>query len=263
MKTALKVSLLLNLSLGGCLVFSLLAVRPAVAPSPSSAVATAPPAVVATVADAPPAPFRWSRLESDDYRVYVKNLRGVGCPEPVLRAIVTADVHAVYGRRGRALEQQLAAMADAAWSARPGDVGTEQALRAEMLAQPDAEAAEIAELLGLKPVPVAAAPSPPVLHKRPSPEDLPPAMPLVLQDIDLTPLGLNDDQKQAVADLRQNFLAEIGGANQDPDDPAYLARWQKAQPEVDGLLQAMLGGKIYTEYQMLADNQAAAEPAHH
>jgi len=185
-------------------------------------------------------------------------LRGVGCPEPVLRAIVTADVHGVYGRRGQALEQQLAAMADATWTARPAAVTTEQMLRAQMQALPDAEAAEIADLLGLPPPPAApVTPGPLVLRKRPSPEDLPPAMPLVLQDIDLTSLGLNNDQQQMVAGLRQNFLAEIGGTNQDPDDPAYLAHWQKAQPEADGLLQAMLGGKIYTEYQMLANHQAA------
>ena len=257
MKKILSLSILLNLGLGACLVWSWSAGRKNSSLPAPSAVTSLRTIAVERVTPAPASvePFRWSQLESADYRIYVKNLRGIGCPEAVLRAIVTADVHVIYEQRSRALEQQLEGLADASWSARLGDINAEPRLRMEMQALPDAEAAEVADLLGAKPVPTTPLVTGPiVLHKRLTPEDLPPAMPLVLQDTDLTPLGLNDDQKQTVADLRQNFLAEIGGTNQNPDDPAYLARWQKAQPEADQMLQAMLGGKIYTEYQMLMDN---------
>ncbi len=43
--------------------------------------------------------FRWSDLECSDYRTYMQNLRGVGCPEPTIFDIVTADVHALFQKQ--------------------------------------------------------------------------------------------------------------------------------------------------------------------
>ncbi|HYG22936.1 MAG TPA: hypothetical protein VEH04_09150 [Verrucomicrobiae bacterium] len=37
-------------------------------------------------------PFRWSSLESQDYRQYVSNLRAIHCPEETLRDIIVADL---------------------------------------------------------------------------------------------------------------------------------------------------------------------------
>ena len=60
---------------------------------------------------APPAPpaviyrtnqFRWSQLESTDYRQYIANLRAIGCPEATVRDIVITDVMRLYAaRRGK------------------------------------------------------------------------------------------------------------------------------------------------------------------
>ncbi len=47
--------------------------------------------------------FSWSELESDDYNIYIKNLRDIQCPEQTIRDIIIADVNALYARR-RALE---------------------------------------------------------------------------------------------------------------------------------------------------------------
>ncbi len=44
-------------------------------------------------------PFRWGQVESPDYREYVANLRAVGCPEPVIRDIVCADLRQLYAAR--------------------------------------------------------------------------------------------------------------------------------------------------------------------
>jgi hypothetical protein len=43
--------------------------------------------------------FHWSQLESADYRVYVRNLRTVGCPETTVRDIVIPDVNGVFYER--------------------------------------------------------------------------------------------------------------------------------------------------------------------
>ena len=77
-------------------------------------------------------------------------------------------------------------------------------------------------------------------------------VPLVMQNVDLSALNLSADQKQVIAGLRQDFLKQVGGTNQDPNDLAYQARWQKAQPEADNMLEAMMGNGIYTKYQLAA-----------
>ena len=261
MRVTLKISLLLNLVLLGALVWRLAQPGPPAAPVVSPLALPPPAAGGPAPVSAPrgePEPFRWSWLESDDYRVYVKNLRSVGCPEAALRAIVTADVHAVYARRSRALEEKLAALADAPWPAQLDGASREQALRTEMLALPGQEAAEIASLLGLNPPPdqtVAAAAPGSAGADSSAPDEHPVSLPLVFQPVDSAALNLDGDQQAVIDQLRQNFMTQIGGTNQDPADPAYLARWQKAQPAMDSMLRGLLGTEVFSKFQQAAENQ--------
>jgi hypothetical protein len=43
--------------------------------------------------------FHWSQLESTDYRQYIANLRGVGCPESTIKDIILTDVMRLYAQR--------------------------------------------------------------------------------------------------------------------------------------------------------------------
>jgi hypothetical protein len=43
--------------------------------------------------------FNWSQLESTDYRQYIANLRGVGCPENTIKDIILTDVMRLYAQR--------------------------------------------------------------------------------------------------------------------------------------------------------------------
>jgi hypothetical protein len=43
--------------------------------------------------------FRWSQLESADYREYIANLRAVGCPEVTIKDILLTDVMRLYAQR--------------------------------------------------------------------------------------------------------------------------------------------------------------------
>src|SRR5437867_3077810 len=61
----------------------------------------------------------------------------------------------------------------------------------------------------------------------------PVVMPLVFQQIDVSQLNLNNGQLQAIDDLQQRFLSEIGGLEQNSSDPAYRERWLKSQPQID------------------------------
>lgn len=200
-------------------------------------------------------PFRWSQLDSPDYHIYVKNLRAIGCPEPTVRAIVTGDVQVVYQIYGRQLEKKIAELeANPSWTNALATASQTEGMRNELQEIPDRETALIADLLGEAP-----AAEQPVRTRRQAP-NRPPVMPLVLQKVDLAALHLNSDQMQTIENIKQSFLAQIGGANQDPNDPAYLARWQQAQPEADGMLQGMLGTTVFENYQLAAENSSSPAP---
>src|SRR6266436_7828684 len=36
--------------------------------------------------------FRWTQLESEDYRTYIARLRSIGCPEQTIRDLIIADI---------------------------------------------------------------------------------------------------------------------------------------------------------------------------
>jgi hypothetical protein len=294
MKTALKISIILNLGLLGSLVFiwanqrragvmSALPVETRAGPPVQAIAASAPPVVRQTE----PAPFNWSQLESSDYRTYIKNLRDIGCPEATLRVIVTADMNVLYQKRSQELEQKLVDIDNSSWSVQFSSLNLQQALRAELQKLPGEEVAEIADLLGWQPavsqeVALNTVPSPPtgtaalsqegttpssqgatipssemdttsssqVSNRRNGSQNTHVLMPLVFQKVDPSVLKLDKQQIQAVNDLRQSFVDEIGGLNQNPQDPAYLQRWQTAQPENDNLMQGMLGIMAWETYQV-------------
>jgi len=74
----------------------------------------------------------------------------------------------------------------------------------------------------------------------------------VFQEVDLSQLNLNTDQLQAIEDLRQRFLDEIGGLNQDPKDAGYRERWDKSQQQIDDDLRGMIGVIAFQDYQIEA-----------
>ncbi len=106
----LTLSFGLNLLLAGAVVWAAKARPKSAAPSPRPrhnliqvvgrrhAAGEAP----STVAEIPSA-FCWHQIESADYRVYVQNLRAIGCPEATVRDILVADVNELFAGRVRDL----------------------------------------------------------------------------------------------------------------------------------------------------------------
>lgn len=43
--------------------------------------------------------FTWQEIESEDYPIYIANLRAIGCPESTIRDIIVAEVNALYDRK--------------------------------------------------------------------------------------------------------------------------------------------------------------------
>ncbi|MFO1498327.1 MAG: hypothetical protein U1G07_08050 [Verrucomicrobiota bacterium] len=52
------------------------------------------------------APFSWREVESEDYKQYIANLRGIGCPEQTIRDIILADINKLYAAREEPLKNK-------------------------------------------------------------------------------------------------------------------------------------------------------------
>jgi hypothetical protein len=171
-------------------------------------------------------PFRWNQIESPDYRVYVANLRAIGCPERTVRDIIHADVGSLFAaKRKEQLPGEQAVVGK--WSREE-----ESRLIASLLGDASEEAVRRVERF----TPAAA------------------VLPLVLRPVDVAALGLSDEQKAAIEELRDQFITDVGGVGQDPNDPAYGSRWQTAQPQSDIMLRGMIGGPAFMRYQLEADD---------
>ena len=250
MKTPLQISLVMNVVLAGGLFFIWME-------RPKTTAQTTPPVLSATrmmveregapvkpaMPRAEPAPFQWGLLYSKNYQDYVKNLRAIDCPEPTVRAIVTADVHSVYQIFANQLEQRISQFETASWASQLASASSEAALKNKLQKIPDEETAEIADLLGLKSTSATIAGIAPAASL---------TAPLVLQNLDLSGLKLSADQTQAIAGIRQDFLQETGGANPGSSSPTSQAVWHKAQAEADNKLEALLGYNTYARYQSVA-----------
>jgi hypothetical protein len=47
--------------------------------------------------------FSWRRIETPDYKLYIANLRAIGCPEETIRDIIVADVNKLFRSKRNAL----------------------------------------------------------------------------------------------------------------------------------------------------------------
>lgn len=82
-------------------------------------------------------------------------------------------------------------------------------------------------------------------------------LPLVFQPVDPGFLKITPDQQQIIDELQQGFLDEVGGAEQDPNDPRYRQRWEQLRPLFDQRMKTQLGQQFFINYQIAAGQQAA------
>ncbi len=240
MKTGLKISIGLNVILtiavtalwvgrekSQDLARNELAPMPTV--EPTNPLATLPASTIVTQVVAQTMPFRWSQIvSSNDYRIFVANLRAAGCPEQTVEEIVWGDVEQVFSTMRT--REGIDGSVPGPWSGQ-----SQVKLGAYLLGQTPPEQ-------------VAEAPPPP----KPIRRDLPLETPLALQNVDLNALGLNNDQIQMVASVRQDFLSQTGGMDENTNSVAYHQLWRKAQMAADNMLLAQLGSDVYNKYQLMA-----------
>ena len=269
MKPALKISLLLNLGLSACIIVILEKLQDKVTVAPplavthsASSIVTSKPAVVARQS---PTPVDWTQLEStNDYRVYVTNLRAIGCPEPTVQDIVRGDAWRGFSFQRKQLG--LDGSGTGKWS-RLQETQTVASLLGEQL--PVDETALPAQSLENKTQPMAGTTvvesTPVATQPSRQTSEVPtgrastqqagyqeaayvPSYPLVFQNVNADAMGLSDSQKAAIQQLQQQFVKDIGGPNQDPNNPAYLAKWQQAQFQSDTMLEYQVGYNPYMQY---------------
>jgi hypothetical protein len=242
MRSSFRISVLFNFLLSGlvcCLIWKAVLTghqaRPVTAPVAeiSKTTPSAAPSVAANPPSAEPKPFRWRQLESADYRVYVSNLRAIGCPEQTVRDIICADVDSMYTAKRNELHLTGASG--------PWSFPEERAFIAALL-ESGLETREQA-----------------VSDGRSQAAREPAAVPLVFQVTNLAGLKLEEGQLGAINDLREMFVAKLGGTSQNPDDPAYHEAWRKAQAQIDDMLSALIGAEEALKMESLAAEKQALQ----
>ena len=96
----------------------------------------------------------------------------------------------------------------------------------------------------------------------PTPEPKPKStapLPLVFQPVDPGYLKITPEQQEVIDELQQGFLDEVGGADQDPNDPQYRQRWEQVRPLFDQRLKTQLGQQFFLKYEIAAGQQAAKQ----
>ena len=233
----------LNLLLAGWIVW--LSVRPAKSGNPNSPTQPAQDSGEIVLLDPGQSQkkteFRWSQVESTDYRQYVNNLKAIGCPQQTIRDIITADVHSLYVARGEQLDRQPMAAQIRGEKFR--------ALREE-------ENSVIAALLGFQSEAQNASENFQSAHAaQPNAQTNNVLIPRAFRPTDLSALNLNEDQLESIQYLRSAFQQELGGSTHDRSSPEYLKQWQSAQAQNDLMLRGMLGTKLFEQI------ESAPQPA--
>lgn len=272
MKTTLRISLLLNLTLFAGLIFLLTNQRnPAAAPAPALPEArpsalTVEDSAPSKTSDVEPVSFRWSQLLSaKDYQRYIASLRAIGCPEATIEDIVRGDTDRAFswersqlgldgsgaGPWSRSREMQLVA---SLLGGQP-PVGTMTLAQSAKNPTDANNGGEVAQ---------ASVPSPSTTTGSPS-------YPLFLQNPNWSALGFTAAQQAAIAQVRQQFQNGIGSLNQNPGDTASqnpnaaspndaastpvpgdsaaLTQWQKALQSANNALRDSLGAQGYMAYE--------------
>jgi hypothetical protein len=107
-----------------------------------------------------------------------------------------------------------------------------------------------------KPAPSSA----PAAASTPEPEKITTApLPLVFQAVDPKSMKITPDQQEIINQLQQSFLDQIGGTNQDPNDPQYRERWEQARPFIDQELKAQLGQAFFLQYEAATGQRSARQ----
>ncbi len=199
----------------------------------ATAASVRPQATVVTQTNA----FRWSQLESTDYRQYIANLRAIGCPESTLRDIILTDVMRLYAQRRGQYYQNGRPFKFWETDEKRKLKQTQLEDREKQLAQIDKELpAVLRELLGIN-------------YEREMNKYF------VDADEDNRRLAfLSDDKRSRLLALRDQFEGQRERVTYDlkdgPLSPGDIEKLKKIDEEQDAALSAFLSPQEKEEYQL-------------
>jgi hypothetical protein len=256
LRNPLICSLLLNGAFASGLAFHALA--PSRSPQVPSPAALATPGATPLPTEPAPQPFQWSSLESEDYPTYIANLRKIGCPERTLRDIINGDLDGLYAPKQAGLAAQ--GLSPREFTAAVEALRREKLALLNQLLEPLESAASVASVSTSN-----ASPSPSPLEKSPVAVEATQKsaeLPLIFQPVsESKTFKVTQQQATIMEGLRQSFVREIGGTNQDPSDPQYIERWNRAMDTANQRIQTQLGQEFYMRYQVEAAIRKAARPS--
>ena len=268
----LTVSLLVNLALAGVACFEQVG-RDRNATQEISVPQVAPTAVSERVLEQRAvAPFNWLQLDSADNTTYIANLRNIGCPERVIRLIITDRMSDFYEAKTKEIEGN---------NFQTVSGSNEGNRKIEALRQEQANA--VSNLLGPKPQPADRSPqadtsldgtqvivnssTQQTLEQESVQPDLATqtarvSIPLIFANQDVQQQAnqqpLTESQQSVLDGLQQNFVDAIGGTNQNPSAPEYLRRWMDAQWQSDLQYRQKFGWQAFMAEKMQAALQSGS-----
>lgn len=215
--------------------------------------------------------FQWSQLEAPDFATFVKNLRGIGCPEATIRDILAGEVNEIYEQKIQALMQQPGAsgghgskQAGPAAQAARNQLNQEKAQLLAHLLSP----AAVGEIAATQSAPQAAAASASTPSRTSA--TMTPAAFLVgnhpeqsgnSQELSTTATDprLDEGTRQVVEQMRTRFANSLQTAGPlDPNSPEYYEIWDKSRRASDDHFSSMFGGDAFIKAQLDANRASAS-----
>jgi hypothetical protein len=262
MKTTLRISVLLNLVLlGGLICLLANRQREKTAALPVLPEVKPPGQVMATAFTPPPSgsqteSFRWSQLTSTkDYRLYIANLRAMGCPEVTIEDIVRGDT-------GRAFAWERSQLALDESGGGPWSQQAQRQIALSLLRQPESPGASPA--IEITKDPDDGGKAIPTSRLSENAQSEAPDYPLLLQNVNWSALGFNSSQQADIAQVRQQYLDQMshpdpnlsrvpnqnsGPADRNPNPTGKNKNNSIADSGPEDQLRALLGAQGYATYQ--------------
>lgn len=247
MKLLALLSLTLNILLTGIVCFIWSRPQETFQASQPQKIATTAAQVEKVSSKQTPTPFHWSQVESDDYATFTANLRAISCPEETIRHLVAGEIGQIYQDKQKQFEDR------AGRPMQPSELRKLRQEQAVVLAQvmPSTSAAEKKNesrngpSLGSGLVNRGPAPRYPLAFAASSSGKSTALGSAAAPPVSVTPVLSKTVAAVAINQIRQEFVSQIGGTNQNPSDPAYYQRWSKAQRLADDRMRSLMGAEYY------------------
>lgn len=222
--------------------------------------------------ETPSQPFRWEQLQSsNNYRLFVANLRAIGCPEPTIEDIVKGATSRTFAWEREQLN--LDGSGNGPWS-QSSETQMVESLLGESTSSSQIPQNGTTEISRKETAENTALTTNPKNQPQQNNNDEIPdgtkqnlneaSSPLFLQHVNWSALGFDADQQTAIAQARQQFLDEINNSKSSSDNSANpddnltgsdsgdsktSQQWQAALQSADDALRASLGIEGYEAYQ--------------